>query len=531
MAKSAAAPAVSTPAFETADLPIQDIDRSLNYRKTYDQAELDAMAESITAQGVIQPVVVRPGVIVEGDPPHRTAPWLLVAGERRIRASIIAGRTTIPAVIRRDLDDASARVISLIENLQRKDVDPLEEADGFRELHEKQGWPVARIADSVGQTKGYVYARIRLCSLTASGRKLYADKRIDVSTAVLIARIPNATLQDEAVKEFTSYGRHVRYEDAHRLISERYMLRLAGAPFELDDAKLVPAAGSCAQCPKRTGNQGELFADVKATDTCTDPICYRGKSDAAWTVIAAKAEQKGQKIVPDKVADKLFMHGGDRMVWDAPFVDMAAECHEDAKGRKYKQLVSKDTTIHLVRDPTGKVHHLVARAELAMAMKGSGVALGRSSSTGSTHREDGAAERRKQQRRRAVTVAAIDAVIKAAVGGDAFWRLLLDLMMRGGYSNAVTDTVKRRGWVVAKGERASAVFELEARSLVRDDLPRLVLELLISNSAYFTHSDGIPESLTMAAEAFGVDVKKITKAAGAEFDAAQRAKTSKKGGK
>jgi hypothetical protein len=78
-------------------------------------------------------------------------------------------------------------------------------------------------------------------------------------------------------------------------IHQNYMLQLKDAPFDLTDAKLVAKAGACAACPKRTGNQPELFADVKAKDVCTDPKCYRRRKTRSGRCKVAKAKEKGRR--------------------------------------------------------------------------------------------------------------------------------------------------------------------------------------------------------------------------------------------
>lgn len=502
------------------DLLISDIDRTHNYRRTYDKAKLDEMAESIVANGVLQPVVVRPGT--------NGKPWVLVIGERRVRASILAKRSTVPAVIRRDLgSDAEARAVSIIENLQREDVDPLEEADGFKELYDPpSSWPVDKIAAQVGQKKSYVYGRLKLCSLCDAGRQAYSKGQIDVSVAILIARIPSPEVQVKAVETLRNWG-HASYEQIARHVHDTFMLRLAGAPFDTADESLVPGAGSCAKCPKRTGNQRELFADVKSADVCTDPPCFKTKADAAWVVTAAAAERKGAKVLDDKAAAKLFPYGS-QLSHEAPFVDLASECFSDPKERTYKKLIGKGTPIVLARDPAGKVHELIPRAELQAAIKPSGVKLAsyESRTRGSSGGGGGAAKERKAaERKRAVVKAAIAEIVAKAKPTAAYFRAILGMLIRGGYHDAMTNMAKRRGWV-EKGKQPKAVVDAKAKAMGDAELPALVLELAMSRDAYWTHAVGMPDSIKAAAGATGVDLKAIEKRVTAE--AAAKTKGKKK---
>jgi ParB family chromosome partitioning protein len=135
-----------------------DIDRiqrgKYQPRKYFDQESLQELADSIRSQGIVQPVVVRP----EGD--H----FELVAGERRWRAAQLAGLQKVPAVIR-ELDARSAAAIALIENIQREDLNPLEEAHAFLRLIEEFDLTHQQVADSVGRSRAAVSNLLRLLDL------------------------------------------------------------------------------------------------------------------------------------------------------------------------------------------------------------------------------------------------------------------------------------------------------------------------------------------------------------------------------
>jgi ParB/RepB/Spo0J family partition protein len=514
--------AAAEPSNELIEALISDIDRTHNYRRSYDKAKLDEMAESIDANGVLQPVVVRPGT--------NGKPWVLVIGERRVRASLLAKRSTVPAIVRRDLgSDAEARAVSIIENLQREDVDPLEEADGFKELYDPpSSWPVEKIAAQVGQKRSYVYGRLKLCSLCDAGREAYRKGQLDVSAAILIARIPSPEVQAKAVGDLKHWG-NASYDQIARHVHDKFMLRLAGAPFDTADEKLVPAAGSCAKCPKRTGNQRELFADVKSADVCTDPPCFKVKADAAWLVTAAAAEKKGAKVLDDKAAAKLFPYGSN-LAHEAPFIDLADDCFSDKKQRPYKKLIARGTPVILARDPAGKVHELLPRAELQAAIKTSGVKL--DSYETRTRGQGGASEakaRKAAERKRAVVKAAIAEVVAKAKPTAAFFRALLGMLIRGGYHDAMVNLAKRRGWV-EKGKQPKTIVEAKAKAMGDAELPALVIELAMSRDAYWTHAVGMPDSVKAAAGAFGVDLKAIEKRVADERAKKEKAKPTKKGG-
>lgn len=124
-------------------------------RKYFDEAKLDELSTSIQRNGVLEPVIVRPSA---------DGCYELVAGERRFRASVMAGLATIPAVSR-DLDDRETLEIGLIENVQREDITPLECAEAYRRLIDDHGMTQEQIAESVGKSRSAVANTLRLLNL------------------------------------------------------------------------------------------------------------------------------------------------------------------------------------------------------------------------------------------------------------------------------------------------------------------------------------------------------------------------------
>jgi len=145
-----------------------------NPRKTF--TGLDELGASLIEKGVIVPVLVRPTPTAA----KAKEPYELVCGERRWRAATKAKLTTIPAVVC-DLSDREVLEIQLVENLQRVDVHPLEEADGYEELLEKHGYDVDGIAAKTGKSKAYIYARLKLGALAPGPRVEFLQGRISAS--------------------------------------------------------------------------------------------------------------------------------------------------------------------------------------------------------------------------------------------------------------------------------------------------------------------------------------------------------------
>jgi len=358
-------------------------------RGQLDKGEIADLAESIATVGILQPLVVRPVARSAGlnylptDPTHE-----IVAGERRFLAARQAKLETVPVIVR-ELTDEQVLEVQLVENLQRADVHPMAEAEGYEGLH-KLGRSVEEIADKVGKSKAYVYARMKLLDLGQAARKAFYAGKLTASTALYVARIPTAGgLQEDAVKEITATdwtGQPMSARRALEHIQETYMLRLADAPFKTSDATLVEAAGACGTCPKRTGNQKELFADVKGADVCTDPTCYRAKVQAHTERSIAKARESGQVVIEGAAAKKLLAHGKRDM---PGFVHLDSQNYEDSKYRTYRQILGKSYVPTLVRnEKDGTVLEVAPVADLPKTAK-------RSASAGSSYDAKQKAEARK----------------------------------------------------------------------------------------------------------------------------------------
>ncbi len=149
-----------------------------NPRHTFDQAKLAELTESVRRHGVLQPILVRP----------KGAGFELVAGERRYRAAKAAGLAEIPASVR-ELSDVAVLELQVIENLQREDIHPLEEAQGYRRLLETKEYTVARIAERIGRSAVYVYDRVKLLKLTKEAQALFMDGKITAGHAVILSRL------------------------------------------------------------------------------------------------------------------------------------------------------------------------------------------------------------------------------------------------------------------------------------------------------------------------------------------------------
>ena len=298
---------------EFAQIPLAHITASLtNPRKTFDAARLAELAESIRASGVHQPILVRPLPGSRVADTDRAVQYEIVTGERRYRASQMVGAPTIPAMIR-PITDAQVLEIQIIENLQRDDLLELEEAEGYEALMRHSTLTADQVGEKIGKSRSYVYARLKLLDLCPEGRTALRQRTIPASVALLVARIPDHKLQIKALGEITDqhdgYGGReaMSHRTAARHLQAKYMLRLADARFPITAADLLPQAGSCKTCPKRTGADPDLFADVKSADTCIDPPCYHAKEEAHAAAQVQAAQAKGQTVIAGKEAAEIAL--------------------------------------------------------------------------------------------------------------------------------------------------------------------------------------------------------------------------------
>jgi ParB family transcriptional regulator, chromosome partitioning protein len=278
-------------ATEYRDLPLTMLAESTtNPRRTFEDDALKELAESIRTQGVLSPLLVRP-LTEQG--------FEIVFGARRYRAARMAEVATVPVRIKQ-LTDAEALEAQLVENLQRRDVHPLEEAQGFRALLnlEEPKYSIEQLAAKTGKSPVYVATRLKLTELTQNVVDAFYREEIGFGHALLLAKLQSSQ-QEQALaacfKEDWSAGGQkpkrilLPVRSLQFWIESNILLVLKLAPFDKRDTQLVPAAGSCVDCPMRTGHNKLLFADLGKLDACTSPICYQAKVDAhVAKAIAAK---------------------------------------------------------------------------------------------------------------------------------------------------------------------------------------------------------------------------------------------------
>jgi ParB family transcriptional regulator, chromosome partitioning protein len=179
-----AAAAGEGPGQAAREVPMEQIHRNAAQpRIDFDEEGLRRLTESIRDKGVLQPILVRPS-------PERPGDYQIVAGERRWRAAQAAGLASVPIVLR-DLDDLESLEIAIVENVQRTDLNPVEEASGFQALVDRFGRTQEEVAASVGRSRSHVANALRLLDMPAAIVEMLRQGRLTAGHARAIATAPN----------------------------------------------------------------------------------------------------------------------------------------------------------------------------------------------------------------------------------------------------------------------------------------------------------------------------------------------------
>ncbi|BCV23786.1 ParB/RepB/Spo0J family partition protein [Gelria sp. Kuro-4] len=182
------------------EVPVKEIrPNSFQPRRVFDEEKLAELAESVRAHGVLQPVVVR--AVIGG--------FELVAGERRWRAAQLAGLERVPVVVR-ELSDAEMMEIALIENLQREDLNPLEEATAYQRLLQEFGLTQEELARRLGKSRSHIANIIRLLNLPAGVQEYVSRGTISMGHARALLALEDAELQNQVCRQVVTKNLSVR---------------------------------------------------------------------------------------------------------------------------------------------------------------------------------------------------------------------------------------------------------------------------------------------------------------------------------
>ena len=187
-------------------LPLREIEPDpAQPRKQFDDDALNQLADSITENGLLQPIAVRPKKLGTG--------YIIIAGERRWRAARLAGLDEVPVIIK-DVSDEQAAALALIENLQREDRNPIEVAEGCHQLIEKYGLTQETAAKKLGKSRSSVTNSLRLLALPQEVRHKVSEGILSAGHAKVLLGLPTQELMQQAAEEIEANGLNVRQTEA-----------------------------------------------------------------------------------------------------------------------------------------------------------------------------------------------------------------------------------------------------------------------------------------------------------------------------
>lgn len=273
----------------------QIVPGGLNPRKTQDKAAMEQLTASIKEKGVLQPIIVRnkelQAVKKNGETVGNDI-YEIVCGARRCAAAKALGLKEIPAVVM-ELTDAQAAEVAITENLQREDMNPIEEARAYDALiRATKGSPEA-LAVKLGKGAAYIAGRLKLLTLCPAALKAVEEGEISVGHGAVLARIGDPKEQAEFFKAMSREKMSVRQAEN---ALERAGRMLNRAPFDTKD---------CKRCPSNGAQQKELFdGDTDLNGRCLNTACFAKKADEHLKARLAELKAKGEKVATKAEVEK-----------------------------------------------------------------------------------------------------------------------------------------------------------------------------------------------------------------------------------
>ncbi|MGJ8551305.1 ParB/RepB/Spo0J family partition protein [Winogradskyella wichelsiae] len=252
---------------------------SMQPRKSFNEEALKQLSESIEEHGVLQPITVR----------KSGKDYIIVMGERRYRASKLAKRKTIPSIVR-EYANNDVLEIQIIENLQRQDVEPTEEAEAIAYLSEK--YLPTEISKRLGRTENFVRQRLKLSGLIEGFKVFVRNGEMTISLGVGVALFE----PEEQQMMLETMGEDFSAHQINQMIKNQ-TYDLEKAPFDVNDEKLITKVGACVKCPFNAANQGNLFGDGKMV--CTKSACYETKKSKSFLNLIEKSKKENVLLIPE----------------------------------------------------------------------------------------------------------------------------------------------------------------------------------------------------------------------------------------
>lgn len=331
--------------------------------------DMNSLRDSIAEEGIIVPLLVRERARKDG------GGYEIVHGVRRHRAGDAAGLKTFPCIVA-DIDEEDAIAKQRTENAQRQDIHPIDDALYCEELHAR-GLDNDAIAKRLHLKKRDVVRLMRLLGLTPASRKAYVAGRFDHEDALSLSRVDGDKQKD--ILAALDAGTLQR-EEITGYIQREFSAQLDDVPWRKSDAELVPKAGACTTCSKRSDVQKDLFNSELTGLRCLDVDCWRSKMAATYQIRASK---EGQAILDQQPGDLFAMvAGGGRPVVlrSSGMVDADTQC-QHVIGHLWREAVTKSVrpdaeapTEYLAKDQDGRPRFLYRESIVTKLVKKSDIA-------------------------------------------------------------------------------------------------------------------------------------------------------------
>lgn len=509
-----------------------------NPRKHFDEVKLAELAASIKEKGVLEPILVRPTTLTplpgaEYDQGALDQQYYeIVAGERRFRAAKAAEQTEIPAIVS-DFSDSEAAEIAIIENAQRADLTPVEEARGFQMLVEQFGHTVEDAALKMGLSAKTVAQRIRLLNLPEKALEALDEGDLPLGSAVHLSRLADEKLRAEAVEivlkgSWETDGKPLTPNKTLNLIRNRFMTELSAAVFPTADETLLPSAGACTKCPHRSGAQADLFEGVGKKDLCLNTTCFAEKKKAFAERQLAEARAKNLIVLDAKSAKSIFPYGS-HVAHNAAYVDANETYYTDqskpgGKPKTFKSLVGKAIEPVIAVDPVGGVHTLYPKDAVKTVLKGKGIEA-KDLDPASSGNGKSAEQKQQELKERADKTAFIEALQLIRVSAKSYcpkfttpgqrtiWRAIINGYLRQIWDDHMKVLAKALEIELGHGHVSNANQHIRNWLATASDEDAYVAGLLISvirlESSYYGSDPERKKPMLLALEELGIDLKAL----------------------
>ncbi len=438
--------------------------------KDYDKAGLDELAQSMRNHGPQVPLIVR--ISEDGKKGFE-----VIAGGRRLEAAKIAGIQELPVVII-TADNIKAREISLVENIQRENMDALQEAKVIKDMMTK-GKQAEVVGEILGKSRAYVYRRVKLLELPPEAKEMLKSGRLTLGAAAMIAAVTDPKVQKRIMEQ------EVGEQTLDESVAERVLANcsdLAKAPWDKAENGLGSKI-ACDVCPERTKNQADLFGTGEG-DTCLNSACFRAKmiDFNQRTIAALVKEKKARGATKEEIKKHLVYENMSHFSLSGGLVDLNAKISYDDE-RKWKNALPKDHGLEVVAIPTQHHGVILAVSEASASRKLPRTRKRKSKQDAALQAMEAKNKKQKQENdllRKAGTELAqriTHEAVGALKGRKDLWRLLLPVVIgHYAYNEAEADFLSG-----AEVPNSGHALEAFLKKVEEEEAKRICLGVLLAD--------------------------------------------------